>query len=935
MPTNYKTIINFRDGIQVDANDLVSNNGLVGIGTTIPREELDVRGSIIVENQANLRDINVVGQSTFYGNINVAVGNSVGIGTTIPEATFQVGVGTTGVTVDANTGKVTAVLFSGSGADLTDLPTAVWTNPYPGAGSTINAFRPVGISVTLPQADFAVGDIIKLDAISGIGTFEEVSLKKLNLIGNAQQGNIEMVGSISGIQSITGGTGNFETAGVGSFGALDIASGVVTGTSGGLTFKGDSKTIDFNQDFVNADKRVGVRFIETSTGSSIDDTVVAQILYNGGVTGTGGTESGQVEFWGDNGTDNVPRVIITREANVGIGTSRSRGFNLDVVGTGTVTGSMGAAGGFYGNLVGDIDGVATVAAGLTNSPDITVDDIDSLGINSIFIRNTGVSTFGGEVSVGNFLGVGATSSALGRGMGVIGGADFSGGGSFGGDLSVEGNLSIGGTFGGSVNITDVTAAEIIATGIISGTTSSSATLHDTTITGNVVQSAGKNLSVGQNLSIGGTTTFGSQINFGDATTQVSAAGTLFANLSGIITTGAITVGDLDVGGNFNYTGGSIATFGSILLNGVSGFVSCKSLDAGTGIISCTGLNARTGEITGGGLNLTGPTTSNNYFQSTAGVSTFFDIDITGGNNSNLKLTRLGFNTSLSTLGITEGIALWDNAEIFVDDSPGGGIGIGTTAGKRDSSVALYVGYGRDASGNFINGETVFEGGVGIGTMVGNNDGNMLEVYKETVFHSYHTGIGGTDAGPARVGFETNKPRTTLDLGFVTSGFLRIPSYFNDDPNNTVPNGSVQGTGCLFFDTASNTVAVKNSNDNWVGLSTVLNTGDDPAQYVQELGFIGGVTTQAERLTAEQGVANIIQPYDEVGSQGIGWGTAHMWYNKTFNKHQYKTNQGIGVATHYRSYVSTGTSAIDIELDSSGTKVYITLPGIGSATLNLV
>ena len=35
------------------------------------------------------------------------------------------------------------------------------------------------------------------------------------------------------------------------------------------------------------------------------------------------------------------------------------------------------------------------------------------------------------------------------------------------------------------------------------------------------------------------------------------------------------------------------------------------------------------------------------------------------------------------------------------------------------------------------------------------------------------------------------------------------------------------------------------NDNWVGIKTELSTGDDPAQYVQELGFIGGVTTQAE------------------------------------------------------------------------------------------
>ena len=181
MPTNYKTIINFRDGIQVDANDLVSNNGLVGIGTTIPREELDIRGNLIVENQANLRDVNVVGQSTFYGDINIAVGNSVGIGTTVPEATFQVGVGTTGFTVDSD-GNVTALTFTGSGANLTNLPTAVWTNPYPGAGSSINAFRPVGVYVTLPQADFAVGDIIKLDSTSGIGTFEGLVAKNITAV---------------------------------------------------------------------------------------------------------------------------------------------------------------------------------------------------------------------------------------------------------------------------------------------------------------------------------------------------------------------------------------------------------------------------------------------------------------------------------------------------------------------------------------------------------------------------------------------------------------------------------------------------------------------------------------------------------------------------------------------------------------------------------
>ena len=860
MPSNYKTVINFRDGIQVDTDDLISNNGLVGIGSTIPRQQLDVRGNVIVSEGAEFNNVTVTGISSFKNDIAVSSGSSVGIGTTVPEAAFQVGIGTTGFTVDEQ-GNVTAVEYFGSGANLTNIPASVWTNP--GAGDTIFTLKDVGIGTDQPRggADFAVGYEIYMDAESGIGTFEGLVTKNITVLNEtgAGQGNIN--------------------AEVGTFSTITASSAFV----GSLAGNADSATVATNAQGL---------------------TDVPAIVVSSVVSG-GGTFSNLTEF---------------ESIQVSGGITASNGIVTATTFSGTATTSLNAS----------------VAYAIAGQPDIEADKIDSLGINSIFIRNTGVSTFGGEVSVGNFLGVGATSSSLGKGMGVIGAADFSGSGTFGGDLAVEGNLSIGGTFGGAVNVTDVTAGEIIATGILSATTSSSVVLHDTTITGNVVQSAGKNLTVGQNLSIGGTTTFGSQINFGDASTQVAAAGTLFANLSGIITTGGITVGDLDVSGTFSYTGGSIATFGSILLNSNTGFVSCSSIEAGTGIISCTGLNARTGEITGGGLNLTGPTTSNNFFQSTSGVSTFFDLDITGGTNSNLQLTRLGFNTSLGALGITEGIALWDDAEIYVNDSPASGIGIGTTSGKRDSNVALYVGYGRDGSGNFINGQSVFEGGVGIGTMMGNDDGNMLEVYKETVFHSYHTGVGGTDAGPARVGFETNKPRTTLDLGFVTSGFLRIPSYFNDDPNNTVPTGGTSaGTGSLFFDTASNTVAVKNSQDNWVGLSTVLNTGDDPAQYVQELGFIGGVTTQAERLSAEQGVANIIQPYDEVGAQGIGWGTAHMWYNKTFNKHQYKTNQGIGVATHYRSYVSTGTSAIDIELDSSGTKVYITLPGIGSATLNLV
>ena len=86
------------------------------------------------------------------------------------------------------------------------------------------------------------------------------------------------------------------------------------------------------------------------------------------------------------------------------------------------------------------------------------------------------------------------------------------GGSFGGDLTVGGNLTIGGTFGESVSIADVTAQKLVVTGIMSGTTTSSAVLNTTTITGNVTQDVTKQASFGA-VTIGGTATFEALVVF--------------------------------------------------------------------------------------------------------------------------------------------------------------------------------------------------------------------------------------------------------------------------------------------------------------------------------------------------------------------------------------------------------------------------------------
>ena len=444
---------------------------------------------------------------------------------------------------------------------------------------------------------------------------------------------------------------------------------------------------------------------------------------------------------------------------------------------------------------------------------------------------------------------------------------------------------------------------------MSGTTSSSAVLNDTTITGNVIQSADKQSTFGA-VTIGGTTRINTtDLFFGDGSTQVSASGTVFANLSGIITTGRIQCDVLDINTTFNYTGGSIGTFGSIELRGGTGIISCTDVIC-SGIVSCLNMNA------------------------TAGVTTVFDLDISDGNNTNLLIKKVGFNTTLNGIGIAEGIEMYDNAEISMQGQ--GGIGIGTTSGKRSPNIDLYVGYRRDDVGAFLGGDVLFEGAVGIGTKVELSQGNAVEVYKNVHLFSNHTGIGGTEgAGIVRVGFDTALPQSSIDLG-ESEGSIILS-------RRTEAQGTPQfgRPGLLWYNTTNNYPEIYTTNNSTVGIKTILNETHDPNNVLEELGFLGGIVDsdlqRRQRLQADS-IDNYIQPGPEFGlANSVGFGTAHMLYNKAYDKHQYATQQGSSKtdASIFRSYVSSGTSALNIELDSTGTKVFITIAGVGSATLSLV
>ena len=68
---SYNKSFNFRNGVQVDNDNFIVNaNGLVGIGTSIPREFLDVYGTAKVTGLVTATDLYVSGIATL-SNLNI------------------------------------------------------------------------------------------------------------------------------------------------------------------------------------------------------------------------------------------------------------------------------------------------------------------------------------------------------------------------------------------------------------------------------------------------------------------------------------------------------------------------------------------------------------------------------------------------------------------------------------------------------------------------------------------------------------------------------------------------------------------------------------------------------------------------------------------------------------------------------------------------
>ena len=323
---NITKAFNFRNGVQVDDDNLIVNQtGLVGIGTTIPTEALDVRGKVSV-----LQDPSVAGSGMINATSGIITSLTVTDTLIVNNANVSTGQVGEGVAVGSPAGVVTAttgiVTYFGDGQYLQNVPTSQWDNINVGLGYTsIYAKGNVGVNTVDPRFSFQVGgnntdnlgsfaegvginstggivatgvitaSSLKGDVLgnidSGISTIGQIESNNTNVTGIVTAG-IGFTGDIrgnvvSGISTITNIVGTdvnvagIVTAGIGFTGALTgNVTGNVQGDVTGNINSGISTAIRLDATYINSSPAIGVVTTGSINSSSANIGISTASLFN-------------------------------------------------------------------------------------------------------------------------------------------------------------------------------------------------------------------------------------------------------------------------------------------------------------------------------------------------------------------------------------------------------------------------------------------------------------------------------------------------------------------------------------------------------------------------------------------------------------------------------------------------------------------------------
>ena len=287
----------FRNGVQVDEDNFIVNaNGLVGIGTSVPSEFLDVRGTAKVVGLVTASDVFVSGVATI---TDIKVGTAISI---------------TG-------GGVKATNFYGDGATLSNLPTSQWEDINLGLGFTsIYAIGNVGIATTDPRQSFQVGGDPAAAGKIGVG---------INSIGNIRASGI--ITATSFVGALTGGVTGNVTGNVTGAVTGNVTGNITGNVDGNVNSTGLST---FSQLSVTGLVNVGTAATFNTAGLDVTG-VTSSTSFVGALTGdVTGNVTGNLT--GDlTGDVSSGITTATTELNVGTGGTALTTLNTGRVGVGS------------------------------------------------------------------------------------------------------------------------------------------------------------------------------------------------------------------------------------------------------------------------------------------------------------------------------------------------------------------------------------------------------------------------------------------------------------------------------------------------------------------------------------------------------------------------------------------------------------------------
>ena len=347
---NYNKQFNFRNGVQVDNDNLVvSPTGLIGIGTTVPTEALDVR-------DGNAKISGFATATSLYSKF-LEVDGTAGVTTITFTDAIGAGVSiSSGIVTSSGTGIVT---FYGDARFLQGMPTSQWIDIDAGLGYTsIYAQGNVGVGTVDPRFTFQVGGNSD-NTLAGFGTDSDGG------VGICSSGNV----------FITGITTANKFIGIGSDLTFLDADNITSGT-----VNNDRLPVLENSKIPNDFVVTGVITATTFSGNVNAGLITATSGFTGNLTGdvTGDVVGTASTAQSLTGTPNIIVGILTANA----------------------VAASSFIGGITGDVTGNLTGTATTASSLTSDAVVNIDQA-KVGLTTVTsLLGIGTDHLTGSIELG-------------------------------------------------------------------------------------------------------------------------------------------------------------------------------------------------------------------------------------------------------------------------------------------------------------------------------------------------------------------------------------------------------------------------------------------------------------------------------------------------------------------------------------------------------